>query len=228
MRFLILILLSQPALAKKKRELVIPPPPQPPVVVTERANSAPAVPGLAFDEFKSRQLTGTDFNARRLGDLVTVFISEETATSLVAETDTSKRSETSLGLKALFGAEQAIQAAGKAGGELSLSAGSSSDFSGRGATQRGSQIYTTLTCEVIDVQENGNLRIWGWKRILINREVQYVSLDGIVRPRDIQMDNTVSADLLARASVEVTGNGVLADKQGPGILTRALDLLWPF
>jgi hypothetical protein len=44
----------------------------------------------------------------------------------------------------------------------------------------------------------------------------------VVRARDIQLNNMVGSDLLADAKIEVTGNGVVADKQGPGIGTRIL------
>jgi flagellar L-ring protein precursor FlgH len=42
------------------------------------------------------------------------------------------------------------------------------------------------------------------------------------------MDNTVSSDMLAEAKVEITGTGVIADKQSPGFFARVLDWLWPF
>ncbi|MEQ1508048.1 MAG: flagellar basal body L-ring protein FlgH, partial [Myxococcota bacterium] len=105
---------------------------------------------------------------------------------------------------------------------------SSTSFSGSGATSRGSAISTMLTTEVIEVMPNGNLRLWGYKKVRVNRETQYVVITGVVRPRDIQMDNTVVSDRLSEAEFEITGTGVVADKQGPGVLSRVLDALGPF
>ena len=71
-------------------------------------------------------------------------------------------------------------------------------------------------------------RIRGTKQVRVNRETQYLTLTGIVRPRDILLNNTVQSNLIAEARIEFTGAGVLADKQGPGWGTRAADALWPF
>jgi len=64
--------------------------------------------------------------------------------------------------------------------------------------------------------------------VRVNREVQYVVLDGIARPRDIRMDNTVPSSLLAQSKIEITGSGVVADKQGAGLGQRIIDAIWPF
>ena len=111
---------------------------------------------------------------------------------------------------------------------IEIGASSQNAFDGKGSTGRDSTIDAVLTCEVIEVQPGGNLRVWGWKQVRVNREIQYLVVEGIVRPRDIQMDNTIASNLLAKAKIEVTGSGVVADKQGPGLGTRLLDRLWPF
>ena len=79
----------------------------------------------------------------------------------------------------------------------------------------------TLTCEVIAVKSNGNLVVFGWKEVRSNRETQYLSLSGEVRPQDIRANNTIDSNLLANARIEYTGSGVVSDKQGPGLGTRA-------
>jgi flagellar L-ring protein precursor FlgH len=172
---------------------------------------------------------GLDLNAKQLGDLITVRITERTSTALDASTATSRDSSAAAGISALLGAEQTIlQAHPNLGGAIAIEGSSTSSFNGDGATSRDAAIEAMLTCEVIQVMPTGNLRIWGWKQVRVNREIQYVVLDGIVRPRDIQMDNTVTSELLAQATIEITGTGVVSDKQGPGIGTRLLDRLWPF
>jgi flagellar L-ring protein precursor FlgH len=99
---------------------------------------------------------------------------------------------------------------------------------GRAETSRTGTLLANVTCQVIEVLPNGNLRIHGTKQVRVNRETQYLLIDGVVRPRDILLDNTVLSDLIAEARIEFTGAGVLADKQGPGWGTRAADTLWPF
>jgi flagellar L-ring protein FlgH len=46
-----------------------------------------------------------------------------------------------------------------------------------------------------------------------------------VRPQDIGTDNTVLSTRLSQARIEMTGQGLLAEKQKPGILTRFLGWL---
>ena len=193
------------------------------------AAEAPAVPGSLWDEREARRLLGYDFNARQTGDLVTVFINEETATSLDADTSTSRKSGISANISALFGLENTLAAAfPKTGGTVGIGTETETSFAGAGSTGRGSSVYATVTCEVIEVMAAGNLRIWGYKQVMVNREVQYVVLSGIIRQRDIAMNNTILADRIAQASIEVTGRGVIADKQGPGIVHRVFDAIWPF
>jgi flagellar L-ring protein precursor FlgH len=46
-----------------------------------------------------------------------------------------------------------------------------------------------------------------------------------VRPQDIGTDNTVISTRLSQAKIEMSGQGLLAEKQKPGILTRFLSWL---
>jgi flagellar L-ring protein FlgH len=210
------------------RKTVEPPPPTKPDVATLYA-PPPAEPGSLWSEVPARRLMGLDTAARQVGDLVTVLLLEETNTSLGATTDLARDSSAEASIDALLGLEKSITGAHpNMGGSISVAGGTATNYTGTGATTRGSAITTSLTCEVIEVLPNGNLSLWGYKKIRVNRETQYVVISGVVRPRDIQMDNTVWSDRLSEAQFEVTGTGVVSDKQGPGIGTRLLDRLWPF
>jgi len=114
------------------------------------------------------------------------------------------------------------------GSSIGLGGSSESRFDGRAQTSRSGSLRATVTCQVEEVLPNGNLRIRGTKQVRVSRETQYLVLSGIVRPRDILLDNTVQSDLIAEARIEFTGAGVVADKQGPGWGTRVADTLWPF
>jgi flagellar L-ring protein precursor FlgH len=170
-----------------------------------------------------------DSNSRKRGDLVTIIVEEQTATSLDAGTETANSSKTSAGISALLGAETTLPTANQGmGGKISIDTSRSSDYRGSGKTNRNSTLQSVITTEVIDVLPNGNLRLWGRKQVRVNREIQWVVIDGIVRPRDISIENLVSSSMLAKATIEVTGSGVVSDKQGPGIFQRVLDAMWPF
>lgn len=226
MRLVVLMMaLTLPAQAKKRRPE--PPPPEPPIV----APADPGVqagPGSLWDEVNARQLMGMDGNARQVGDLITVSIAESIDTQVGAATNTRRQSAVQGDLSAMFGAVKKLTKNDEDLSELQIAAALMTEFSGSGETSRGSAVEATLTCEVIEVLSNGNLRIWGYETLRLNRETQYLTLEGIIRPRDVQMDNTVRSDLIARPVLQVTGSGVVADKQGPGWFMRLLDALWPF
>jgi flagellar L-ring protein precursor FlgH len=193
------------------------------------AEASAAPPGSLWSEARTRVLIGMDGNARRPGDLITVDIDEEMLAEALADTETGRASNMGGGIGSLFGLTNAITRANPdMGGEIGLSVTSESDFVGEGKTRRESEFAAKLTCKVMSVEPNGNLRIWGWKEIRTNRESQYLVLTGLVRPRDIKANNTVESQWIGEASIGFDGKGVIADKQGPGIAHRVMDHAWPF
>jgi len=217
------------AWGKKKKYTEPPPPPRPVVMAPAPAPEVDPNPGSLWSDVDARRLLGLDNSARQVGDLVTVQITEQTVTALDATTNTKRESSKGVSIEAMLGLETVITNAIPAmGGSIGIKGGSSGSFQGTGGTTRQSAITATITCEVIDTLANGNLRVWGWKKVKVNRETQYVVLQGIARPQDIQLDNTVTSDMLAQATIEITGAGVLAEKQGPGWFSRLLDVVAPF
>lgn len=200
-----------------------------PSVVPVAPPRAPSPPGSLWSEAEARALIGMDGNARRVGDLITVLIADSTSTSIGAGTQTGRSSEAAWSVDAMLGVETKILRDNpNMGGKIGIGGGTTTTMDGTGTTTRSGSLEATLTCHVMEVLPNGNLRIRGTKQIRVNRETQYLTLEGIVRPRDILVDNTVRSDLLAESRVEFTGDGVIADKQGPGWGTRVVDTLWPF
>ena len=225
------LVLSGPALAKKKKKNAqadAAPPEKP--LVQEAVAQPQAAPGALWSEVHARQLMGIDGNARQIGDLVTVRITEHAFTSLDANTATARDSTSEAAIAALLGAEQTLaDAHPNLSNGIGIGVSSSAAYNGSGATTRGASFEATLTCEVIEVLANGNLRVWGAKELRVNRETQYLVVQGVVRPRDIQMDNTVMSELLADAKVEITGAGTVSDRaSGPSWGARIIDFLWPF
>ncbi len=185
--------------------------------------------GSLWADGRTRMLVGMEGNARMVGDLITVTIAERTSTSLVAGTLTTRNSQMSSGVGSVFGLEQKLFALyPELGGKLEMDSTTGSDFRGDGTTTREGAVQGTLTCKVVEVRTNGNLVILGWKEVRSNKETQYLSLSGMVRPQDIQSNNTIPSDLIAEARIEYTGAGVVADKQSPGFGVRAMDHVWPF
>jgi len=228
--WLILMMGTADAGPGRRRHAEPPPePPQRPEVAHMVDHSAGAAPGSLWSESVGREMYGVDSNTRRLGDLVTVLIREESATTLDAATTASRDSSADYGVSGALGADQGLLNNNPGmGGRINVGGSSSSSFTGTGATSRGASVASEITCEIIEVLPAGTLRLWGYKELRVNGEVQYQTFEGVARPRDIRLDNTIESDRLAFARIETTGGGVLADKQRPGLIIRILDALWPF
>lgn len=224
-----ILLYSFFALAQEPQPPAEEPAPEENVLLANPVIETAETSGSLWNGNRARMMVGIDGNARAEQDLVTVLISEQMASQVSAATRASRASSVNAGVGSLFGIRNKIVAANpNMGGEISLGASSGSDFDGDANTSRDSTLQGILTCEVISVKSNGNLVIFGWKEVRSNRETQYLSLSGEVRPQDIRADNTIESNLLANARIEYTGSGVVSDKQGPGLGTRLVDNVWPF
>jgi flagellar L-ring protein precursor FlgH len=62
----------------------------------------------------------------------------------------------------------------------------------------------------------------------VNQEEQHFYISGVVRPIDIDQENSVKSSKVADAEVEFVGRGVLTDNQKQGWFSRFLGWIWPF
>jgi len=172
----------------------------------------------------------TDNRARWVGDLVTVKVVETHLAVNQAKTETSRDSGLDARVNSILGAplHLGLDKVWPGGFKPEVSASTKMDFQGEGTTSRSTKILTTITCRVVQVLPNGNLLIEGHREVKLNREREYITLRGIVRPEDIGPDNSVLSTAVSDAVIEYSGRGVVSDKQGPGLVTRLLDLIWPF
>jgi flagellar L-ring protein precursor FlgH len=171
-----------------------------------------------------------DNRARRIGDIVLVKIVETSSGKKTANTKTSRASSLTGGIASLFGFEKSLLTSGglNTPSLTNLNADLSSGFEGKAETSRDSTVAATLSAKVVDITMDGNLIIQGYREIRVNNETQHIILSGIVRPTDISQDNSILSSNIADARIEYNGTGTLADRQQPGWLSSALDVIWPF
>ena len=170
-----------------------------------------------------------DARARRVGDILTVRIQERSDATRDASTKTSRSSSTSIGASALFGAMQTLVANNPdLDPEQLIAALSESEFEGEGATTRSGALTAILPVHIRAVLDNGDFYVEGHKVLLLNEEESHLYISGVVRPIDIQPDNSVASSVLADVEVEYTGRGVVTERQSPGWGSRLLDAIWPF
>lgn len=168
-----------------------------------------------------------DPRARRVGDIVTITIDEKSVATRDASTQTARSNKVDAGISAFMNAMGKLTAKGFDPSAL-ISASTSKDFQGSGTTSRSGNFQASLPVHVAKQLPNGDLFVEGTKIILLNDEESYLYLSGVVRPIDIQQDNSVSSSLIADVELEYTGRGVLSEPQSPGWFSRVLDYIWPF
>lgn len=164
-----------------------------------------------------------DTKARNVGDILTITIVESASARKNATTETSRETSNTAGISSLLGFERLLR---RQSGLVGATGNSS--FEGEGTTTRSESLTATVSARVTRVLDNGNLMIEGRREIRVNNENQVIVLTGIVRPEDIQRNNTVLSNFIADARIVYTGSGVVSDRQRPGWLARILDFVWPF
>lgn len=201
--------------------------PQEPLVATPLPPAA-AAGGLLWQDRQPHGLIA-DRRAHQVGDLITISITEAAKASEIANTETSKTSGVKTSIGSLFGLSFPMKAFTnkEVTVDTALEGTVGNTSKGTGKTERQSTFTTFLTARVIQVLPNQNLVVQGRRHLRVNNETEVVTLTGIVRPADIDRNNTVPSTKLAEARLEISGVGVVSDKQRQGWLTRILDHLWP-
>jgi len=176
-----------------------------------------------------------NIRARRVGDMLTIKLAEKTDAKKEATTAASKSNTTSitnptiLGSTPLFNTPGLIPLASNKDNTAAFNLSSSNDFSGSGDSAQNNEITGDITVTVIEVLANGYLIVRGEKRIGINQGNEYVRVSGIVRPTDIDSDNTVISTRLADPTIIYVGDGAVADSNVMGWLAKFfISALFPF
>jgi flagellar L-ring protein precursor FlgH len=157
-----------------------------------------------------------DNKARRVGDTLTVVITETGAASSVAATKTSKTENLNYGPG--FGPLLS--------NIKNFGLGGSINSDGSGSTTRTDNLSASISVTVKEVLANGNLVVEGQRKVGMNAETQEITLTGVVRPTDISPSNTVASPLVADAQIKYGGRGPVGDKQHDGLISRIFKVLF--
>jgi flagellar L-ring protein precursor FlgH len=158
--------------------------------------------------------------ARRVGDTLTIRLNERTNASKSSTTSTSKSTDIDLPGPTIAG--RPVTAHGTP--ILETSVQNKTDFDGEGASTQSNRLEGDITVTVAQRLSNGNLLVRGQKWISINQGQEYVRIQGIVRPIDIDPDNTISSLKVADAMIAYGGKGAIANANSPGLLARFFNL----
>lgn len=157
-----------------------------------------------------------DLKAGRVGDILTVRLIERTNASKNSQTQTAKTTAASLANPEIFGRPLTRSGDPLFGGSLE----GQSSFDGQGSSSQSNSLDGDITVTVIDRMPNGNLVIQGEKWLTINQGREFIRVTGVIRPNDIETDNSVLSTRIANAQIAYSAKGALADANRMGLIAR--------
>lgn len=163
-----------------------------------------------------------DLKANRVGDILTVRLVENTNASKNSATSTSKSTEASLQNPTVLGIPTTRDGIPLFQGSLSGEQG----FDGAGSSSQSNSLDGSITVTVVERLPNGNLRIRGEKWVTLNQGQEFIRLAGIVRPTDIEPDNSLASTRIADARITYSSKGVMASANKMGWISRFFNSVW--
>jgi len=164
----------------------------------------------------------------QVGDLITVLLNETTQASRTSALSTSRATANDV-----IGVNQKDSIIAKIGFGSGFFNGAETDGAnissdGSGTAGQAATLTGSISAMVVEVLANGNLVIVGEKQLALTEGSEFIQVKGIIRPADIQPDNTVLSQRIAHAQISYRGTGDLAAASRPSWGTGFLYKFWPF
>jgi len=169
-----------------------------------------------------------DQRAHQVGDILTVKVNINDTAQFQDETQRSRSSTEDSAITNFLGANTIANPAKAILPGTLLSADGNSSSDGKGSINRQDQLLTNVAAVVTQLLPNGNFVIEGKQEVRVNFEIRQLVVAGVVRPEDIDSDNSIDLPKIAEARVAYGGRGQLMDVQQPRYGQQVMDVLLPF
>ncbi len=194
-----------------------PTPPLPPIDLA-RAEVQSKLTGSIYANGRSVSFF-SDIKAGRVGDILTVTLVEQTTAQNTANSTVSRSTDTSIG---------APTVGNRIVDDLKFGVESDNEFEGSAANGQSNNLNGNIAVTVREVLPGGVLLVEGEKWIQINQAQELVRLEGLVRIRDVQPNNTVVSSQVANARITYSSKGMMAQAGRPAWASRFFNSFWPF
>ncbi|PCI81637.1 MAG: flagellar basal body L-ring protein [SAR86 cluster bacterium] len=183
-----------------------------------RLQSAGELPSGSLYQASSAMGLYEDIKAKRIGDILTVVLVEQTSGQNSADNSVNQSTEMNVRTPTFGGSSRA---------NMQIDLGSENSFSGQSGSSQSNSLSGAITVTVHTVLPNGNLVVEGEKWIRINQANEFVRLKGVVRQVDIDTNNTLLSTQVADARISYGGTGTSGNS--PGWAAKVLfSSIWPF
>ncbi|WP_137043949.1 flagellar basal body L-ring protein FlgH [Pseudolabrys sp. FHR47] len=168
-----------------------------------------------------------DQRAHQVGDILTVKVNITDKANIANDTKRSRTNSEDSGVDNFFGKSK-LPIVNSALPTRLFTADSTASSEGKGSVDRSEALTTNVAGVVVQVLPNGNLVIEGRQEIRVNFEVRELIVGGVVRPEDIESDNTIDSTKIAQARIAYGGRGQITDVQQPRYGQQVMDVILPF
>jgi len=168
-----------------------------------------------------------DQRAHQVGDILTVKVKIADKAVLENETARSRKMNEDSGIDVFFGKVK-VPIMNTPVPTRIFKGDSTALSEGKGSVDRKEELFTNIAAVVTQVLPNGNLVVEGKQEVRVNFEIRELIVAGIVRPEDIESDNTIESTKIAEARIAYGGRGQITDVQQPRYGQQVLDIILPF
>ena len=166
-------------------------------------------------DFESGASLVSNLKAHRVGDLITIIITESSSADASSQVKADNKAETNGGpglgfLDFIKPWDMTVE----------------NKFKGDGNTKRSGSFRAEMTARIVEVLHNGDFRLEGTRMVNVNGEKTLIELTGICRGADIAPDNTLMSTYISDAQIAYNGSGMVNDSAEPGVVTKILNWLF--
>ena len=168
-----------------------------------------------------------DQRAHQVGDILTVRVNINDTAQFQDQTQVTRSATEDSAITNFIGANTITSPRSPLPGNL-INTNSNTQSTANGSINRQDQLVTNVAAVVTQVLPNGNMAIEGRQEVRLNSEKRELVVAGVVRPEDIESDNTIDLPKIAEARLAYGGQGTLMNVQQPPWAQHALEVLLPF
>lgn len=168
-----------------------------------------------------------DQRAHQIGDILTVKVNITDKANIANETKRTRTSNEDSGIDNFFGKTK-VPILNSAVPTRIFTADSTTTSDGKGSVDRQEALSTNVAAVVTQLLPNGNMVIEGRQEIRVNFEIRELIVAGVVRPEDIESDNTIDSSKIAQARIAYGGRGQISEIQQPRYGQQVMDVILPF
>jgi flagellar L-ring protein FlgH len=168
-----------------------------------------------------------DQRAHQVGDILTIKVNFTDQANITNETQRSRSNKENSTVNNFFGLNK-LPILNSQLPTTMFNGDSSLASDGKGSVARQEQLVTNVAGVVTQVLPNGNLVVEGKQEIRVNFEMRELIIAGVIRPEDIESDNTIDSSKIAQTRLSYGGRGQITDVQQPPYGDQVLDIMLPF